>query len=148
MSKKRGSIRYVPLDSIVEDVIKDYLTSRTSTISELFVSKKGGALTSRAIQFMVKKYAARAGIDKKVTPHKLRHTCATHLLQEGAHLVAIQKLLGHKSLNTTQIYLHITITDLKQLSQRHPMRKMRTVIGLCGKPVTCFQAPYGARTGT
>ncbi|WCK52939.1 tyrosine-type recombinase/integrase [Aneurinibacillus sp. Ricciae_BoGa-3] len=145
---KGGRERYVPLDSIVEDVIKDYLTSRTSTISELFVSKKGGALTSRAIQFMVKKYAARAGIDKKVTPHKLRHTCATHLLQEGAHLVAIQKLLGHKSLNTTQIYLHITITDLKQLSQRHPMRKMRTVIGLCGKPVTCFQAPYGARTGT
>ena len=81
---------------------------------------------------MVKKYAKEANIDKKVTPHKLRHTCATHLLQEGAHLVSIQKLLGHKSLTTTQIYLHITITDLKELSKQHPMRKMRTIIGLNG----------------
>jgi site-specific recombinase XerD len=97
---------------------------------------------------MVKKYAKEANIDKEVTPHKLRHTCATHLLQEGAHLVSIQKLLGHKSLNTTQIYLHITITDLKELSKQHPMRKMRTIIGLKGDPVNSFQTPYGTRTGT
>jgi len=97
---------------------------------------------------MVKKYAEQAKIDKTVTPHKLRHTCATHLLQEGAHLVSIQKLLGHKSLNTTQIYLHVTIADLKDLSKQHPMRKMRVVLGLRGDPVRTFQTPYGVRTGT
>lgn len=145
---KGGRERYVPLDAIVEESLKEYIEVRKSEIAELFVSKKGGALTPRAIQYMVKKYAKEANIDKEVTPHKLRHTCATHLLQEGAHLVSIQKLLGHKSLNTTQIYLHITITDLKELSKQHPMRKMRTIIGLKGDPVSSFQTPYGTRTGT
>ena len=145
---KGGRERYVPLDSIVEESLKEYIEVRKSEIPELFVSKKGGALTPRAIQYMVKKYAKEANIDKEVTPHKLRHTCATHLLQEGAHLVSIQKLLGHKSLTTTQIYLHITITDLKELSKQHPMRKMRTIIGLKGTPITSFQSPYGERTGT
>ena len=145
---KGGRERYVPLDAIVEESLKEYIDVRKSEIAELFVSKKGGALTPRAIQYMVKKYAKEANIDKEVTPHKLRHTCATHLLQEGAHLVSIQKLLGHKSLNTTQIYLHITITDLKELSKQHPMRKMRTIIGLKGDPVSSFQTPYGTRTGT
>jgi site-specific recombinase XerD len=145
---KGGRERYVPLDAIVEESLKEYIEVRKSEIAELFVSKKGGALTPRAIQYMVKKYAKEANIDKEVTPHKLRHTCATHLLQEGAHLVSIQKLLGHKSLNTTQIYLHITITDLKELSKQHPMRKMRMIIGLKGDPVSSFQTPYGTRTGT
>lgn len=148
ISGKGGRERYVPLDPIVDEAIQDYLLSRTSEIPELFVSKKLGALTPRAIQFMVKKYAQKAQIDKVVTPHKLRHTCATHLLQEGAHLVSIQKLLGHKSLTTTQIYLHITITDLLELSKKHPMRKMRTMMGLIGDSVTSFQIPYGSRTGT
>lgn len=148
ISGKGGRERYVPLDPIVDEAIQEYLKSRNSTISELFVSKKHGSLTPRAIQLMVKKYAQEAKIDKKVTPHKLRHTCATHLLQEGAHLVSIQKLLGHKSLTTTQIYLHITIADLKELSKQHPMRRMRTVMGLKGDPVSSFQAPYGVRTGT
>jgi len=148
ISGKGGRERYVPLDPIVDEAIQDYLLSRTSEISELFVSKKRGALTPRAIQFMVKKYAQNAQIDKVVSPHKLRHTCATHLLQEGAHLVSIQKLLGHKSLTTTQVYLHITITDLLELSKKHPMRKMRTMMGLIGDSVTSFQIPYGSRTGT
>lgn len=148
ISGKGGRERYVPLDPTVDEAIQEYLQSRTSEIPELFVSKKGGALTPRAIQFMVKKYAQKAQIDKNVTPHKLRHTCATHLLQEGAHLVSIQKLLGHKSLTTTQIYLHITIADLKELSKQHPMRKMRTIMGLKGDPVRSFQTPYSTRTGT
>lgn len=148
ISGKGGRERYVPLDPIVDEAIQEYLKSRNSSIAELFVSKKRGSLTPRAIQLMVKKYAQEAKIDKKVTPHKLRHTCATHLLQEGAHLVSIQKLLGHKSLTTTQIYLHITIVDLKELSKQHPIRRMRTVMGLKEHPLSSFQIPYRARTGT
>jgi len=148
VSGKGGKDRFVPLDPIVEESLQKYLDSRTNQIPQLFVSKKGGALTPRAIQFMVKKYAVAAKIDKNVTPHKLRHTCATHLLQEGAKEVSIQKLLGHKSLSTTQIYLHITITDLKVLCQQHPMRKMRTTLGLPALIPSSFQSPYGSRTGT
>lgn len=147
VSGKGGRERYVPLDTTVEEVIKEYLSSRTSSIPEVFVSKKGGALTPRAIQFMVKKYADEASVSKRVTPHTLRHTCATHLLQEGAHLVSIQKLLGHKSLNTTQIYLHVTIAELKELSKQHPLRNMRGILALTGEPVSTFQSPYGVRTG-
>jgi integrase/recombinase XerD len=148
ISGKGGRDRFVPLDPLAEEALREYLNSRASQISALFISKKGGTLTPRALQFMVKKYAAAANIDKNITPHKLRHTCATHLLQEGAHLVSIQKLLGHKSLMTTQIYLHITITDLKVLCHQHPLRKMRTVMGLSGVPTSQFQTPYGIRTGT
>lgn len=73
ISGKGGRERYVPLDPIAGEAIQDYLLSRTSEIPELFVSKKGGALTPRAIQFLVKKYAQQAQIDKAVTPHKLRN---------------------------------------------------------------------------
>ena len=148
ISGKGGKDRFVPLDPTVEESLQEYLNSRTSQIPELFVSKKGGALTPRAIQFMVKKYAAAAQIDKNITPHKLRHTCATHLLQEGANLVSIQKLLGHKSLTTTQIYLHITIADLKTLCQQHPLRTMHTAMGLLAIPASHFQTPYGSRAGS
>ncbi|GKS09847.1 hypothetical protein YDYSY3_08470 [Paenibacillus chitinolyticus] len=62
--------------------------------------------------------------------------------------MSIQKLLGHKSLMTTQIYLHVTFADLKDLSKYHPLRKMRTQLGLKGDPVHFFQSPYGTRTRT
>jgi site-specific recombinase XerD len=74
------------------------------------------------VQRNIKVLARRAGITKNVTPHKLRHSFATHMLQNGGNVVAIQKLLGHASLNTTQIYTHYNVDDLKEMYGRtHPL---------------------------
>ncbi len=79
-------------------------------------------LTPRTVQRDIKVLARRAGIGKNVTPHKLRHSFATHMLQNGGNVVAIQKLLGHASLNTTQIYTHYNVDDLKEMYGRtHPL---------------------------
>lgn len=81
-------------------------------------------LTPRTVQRDIKTLARRAGIAKKVTPHKLRHSFATHMLQNGGNVVAIQKLLGHSSLNTTQIYTHYNVDELKEMYGRtHPLGK-------------------------
>ncbi len=81
-------------------------------------------LTTRTVQRDIKLLASRAGITKHVTPHKLRHSFATHMLQNGGNVVAIQKLLGHTSLNTTQIYTHYNVDDLKDMyAHTHPMSK-------------------------
>lgn len=81
-------------------------------------------LTPRTVQRDIKTLALRAGINKKVTPHKLRHSFATHMLQNGGNVVAIQKLLGHTSLNTTQIYTHYSVDELKDMYlHTHPMSK-------------------------
>ena len=81
-------------------------------------------LNIRTVERDIKSLASRAGINKKVTPHKLRHSFATHMLQNGGNVVAIQKLLGHTSLNTTQIYTHYSVDELKDMYARtHPMSK-------------------------
>jgi len=86
--------------------------------------KKLFDLTPRMIQLEIKKLARMAGINKNVTPHKLRHSFATHMLQNGGNVVAIQKLLGHTSLNTTQIYTHYSVDELKDMyAHTHPMGK-------------------------
>lgn len=71
---------------------------------------------------MVRRYAQAAGVKKKVTPHLWRHTCATHLLQNRANVRHVQEMLGHKSLATTERYLRLTITDLKDAHRRHHPR--------------------------
>lgn len=81
-------------------------------------------VTPRTVQRDIKILGARAGITKHVTPHKLRHSFATHMLQNGGNVVAIQKLLGHTSLNTTQIYTHYNVDDLKDMyAHTHPMSR-------------------------
>ncbi len=76
----------------------------------VFINRFGSRLTQRAIQILVRKYALKAGIDERVHPHLLRHSFATHLLDNGAELRVVQELLGHTNPNTTQIYLHVTET--------------------------------------
>lgn len=78
--------------------------------SAVFINRFGARLTQRAIQILVRKYALKAGIDERVHPHLLRHSFATHLLDNGAELRVVQELLGHTNPNTTQIYLHVTET--------------------------------------
>jgi len=81
-------------------------------------------LSIRTVERDIKMLAAKAGINKKVTPHKFRHSFATHMLQNGGNVVAIQKLLGHTSLNTTQIYTHYSVDELKDMyAHTHPMGK-------------------------
>lgn len=87
----------------------------------LFLNRKGGRLTSRSVERILKKYLALAGLDPKLSPHALRHSFATHLLDAGADLRSVQELLGHASLSTTQIYTHVTVEKLKEVyEQAHP----------------------------
>ena len=82
--------------------------------SQLFLNKFGGRLTARSIRTILKKYLKKAGIKKNISPHDIRHSFATHLLQEGAGIREIQELLGHENISTTQIYTHLNIKKLKK----------------------------------
>ena len=88
----------------------------------IFLNRTGTRLTTRSIERMLVNYAKKAGIDKKVTPHTLRHSFATHLLAGGADLRIVQELLGHASLSTTQVYTHITKERLKKIYDTHHPR--------------------------
>ena len=102
-----------------EQEARPYLAD--SEIATLFVNREGTPLTPRSIQRMLRKQAQRAGIEKAVTPHMLRHTFATHLLEGGADLRVVQELLGHVSLSTTQIYTHVSQERLRDVyRQAHP----------------------------
>jgi integrase/recombinase XerC len=90
----------------------------------IFLNRNGGRLTGRTVQIRLQKYASSIGITKKVHPHMLRHTFATHLLDGGADLRVVQELLGHASLTTTQIYTHVSKGRAKQVYlAAHPMAR-------------------------
>ncbi|MYC31488.1 MAG: site-specific tyrosine recombinase XerD [Chloroflexi bacterium] len=108
--------------------LQDYLsTSRMSLIGSnkdetaLFVNHRGERLTRQWVWNILKTYSKRAGIDRKITPHTLRHSFATHLLQKGASLRHVQELLGHSSISTTQVYTHLTDTHMRdEYEKSHP----------------------------
>ncbi|MCI0376441.1 MAG: tyrosine recombinase XerC [Gemmataceae bacterium] len=90
----------------------------------LFLNKNGTRLTSRSVGRLLEKYLALAGLDPKASPHSLRHSFATHLLDHGADIRSVQELLGHRSLGTTQVYTHVTTKRLKDsYDKAHPRAK-------------------------
>jgi integrase/recombinase XerC len=121
---KGGVERIVPIGSKAIDAIKYFLEKRnelTPKVDYLFINSRGGRLSVRSIARMVKKYANLSGIPKNISPHVLRHTFATHLLGGGADLRAIQEMLGHKSLSTTQRYTHASIEKIMEIYDKtHP----------------------------
>ena len=119
--------RIVPVGKKAVERIRHYLQLRTSVIkadkptNALFLNRRGIRLTVRSIQRMVDQTNRKCGIDKAVSPHVLRHTFATHLLNAGADLRSIQELLGHASLSTTQKYTHVNLDQLiKVYDKAHP----------------------------
>lgn len=103
--------------------LQDYLTERTPALQgdPLFTNPKGGRLTPRTVQNIVKRWCLRVGLPPETSPHTLRHSFATHLLDNGADLKSVQQLLGHESLATTQIYTHVSIERLKKtVETAHP----------------------------
>lgn len=107
--------RIVIFDNATLDLIEEYLEKRGVENEYLFVNQRNNTLTSRYVQYMIKEYAEKAGIKRRVTPHILRHSFATHLLKNGVDIRAIQQLLGHSNLSTTQIYTSVDMHTLKDV---------------------------------
>lgn len=127
---KGDKIRVVFISKRACEAIKDYLEKREDIDDALFIqfsknkeSKKDKRLSPRSVERIVQKYAKKAGITKKVTPHIIRHSFATDLLRNGADLRSVQALLGHANIGTTQVYTHVTDTYLKEIHKRFHQRK-------------------------
>lgn len=118
---KGGKERIVPLGRKAVEALRAYLAGRETTTGPLFRNARGGRLTVRSIHRIVRARARAAGLHRRVTPHTLRHTFATHLLDAGADLRLIQELLGHARLGTTQKYTHVSTDRLmKVYDAAHP----------------------------
>ena len=113
--------RLVPIGDRALQTIRKYLEKRDKNAKGLFLNLRGKRLTDRAIRQFIEKYIRRLSLREGISPHTLRHSFATHLLDRGADLRAVQELLGHKDLSTTQIYTHITTDRLKKAyNKAHP----------------------------
>lgn len=110
---KGGKDRLIVIPEQLTQGIKRYLRKRSTTSIYVFPGKDGGQMTTRNVQKIVSTAVKNAAISKGITPHKLRHSFATHLLEKGNDVRIIQELLGHANLQTTQIYTHVTKSTLK-----------------------------------
>lgn len=120
--------RLVPLGEEAHESLQAYLTSGRPELlngvqtNSVFVTSRKSGMTRQAFWYMVRRYAARCDISQKLSPHMLRHSFATHLLNHGADLRVVQLLLGHSDLSTTQIYTHIAREGLKRMHETHHPR--------------------------
>ncbi|MBN1794690.1 MAG: site-specific tyrosine recombinase XerD [Candidatus Omnitrophica bacterium] len=126
---KGGRERIVPIGKMALRYLRMYLDGARpyflkghgGTIREMFISQLGRKISRQSIWKIIKKYAREAGIRKKIMPHTLRHSFATHLLERGADLRVVQEMLGHADISTTQIYTHVDRERLKSIHRRfHP----------------------------
>lgn len=113
--------RIVPVGDHALKAIRHYLDKRKRKNDAIFLNKNGTRLSTRGVRNIVDKYIVKAGIRQGISPHTLRHSFATHLLNRGADLRSVQELLGHANLSTTQIYTHLTTERLKAVYDKaHP----------------------------
>ena len=127
---KGGKDRVVPLGKSVCDLIDSYLKGirpewpNAGKSDALFLNRWGNPMNPNAVWAIVRKYAKLADIQKPTSTHTFRHSCATHMVRNGAPIRHIQEMLGHESLETTQIYTRVTINDLREMHQKfHPREK-------------------------
>ena len=127
--------RLTPIGSQAIKALQRYFERRAAEsqttgplTGRVFLNKHGGSLSTRSVRRKLDKYLSAAGLDPGISPHTLRHSFATHLLNNGADLRSVQELLGHQSLSTTQIYTHLTTSRMKQVyDSAHPRATMPTV---------------------
>lgn len=119
--------RIVPLGQVALKAIQEYIQHQPPKLRDnglkkpLYLNRSGGRLTDRSVRRMILKYCRATGLKKEVSPHMLRHSFATHMLDRGADLRSVQELLGHENLSTTQIYTHVTTKRLKEAYEAaHP----------------------------
>lgn len=122
--------RFVPISEYTQKLINIYrkeirvhVPVKKEASDTLFLNRRGNKLTRAMIFTIVKRLAEKAGIKKKISPHTFRHSFATHLLENGADLRAIQQMLGHESITTTEVYMHVDRSHLRQVMEEfHPRR--------------------------
>ena len=128
---KGGKERLVPIGSTAVEVVDRYLRSVRPALDGgkgggvVFLNQRGTPLSRMSVWTIVTRAATRAGIQRKISPHTLRHSCATHLLEGGADLVVVQELLGHADISTTQIYTHLDREYLRQTHRKYHPRNQR-----------------------
>jgi len=122
--------RIVPVGSKAIEALKAYLEKRGILDGKepLFLNSRGGRLTARSVGRVIKKYTKRSGIFRRVSPHTLRHSFATHLLDAGADIREIQEMLGHASLSTTQRYIHLSLGKLMEVYDKAHPRSFRNKV--------------------
>lgn len=125
---KGSKERLVPVTDIALESISNYLDTRPQAKGDepLFLGSKGGRLSGEGLAQIVKKSAVDSRVARKVTPHSLRHSFATHLLNNGCDLKSLQEMLGHKSLAATQVYTHVSLERLKKVyNAAHPESEVK-----------------------
>jgi site-specific recombinase XerD len=141
---KGGHERTLPLNASVVESLSLYREHRGVQLPHrpFFLSRSNKALSRNAVYERVRKYGRQSKVNAQLSPHKLRHTFATHLVRAGVNLVTIRDLLGHRQLSSTQIYLHVTAEDLRVAANRHPVARLTpTVDHLLAKVKLPFQPP-------
>ena len=126
---KGGKERYIQIaSSEILGILKNYYRENTDAIKQsgfFFVNNRGCRYTEQSIRLMLKKYTRLAGIERNITPHMFRHSFATYLIEEGVDISCVQQILGHSSIKTTQIYIHVAAKKQAEiLRESHPRNRM------------------------
>ena len=129
---KGGRERYVQIATPeIQDILKKYYAQNENAIKKngyFFINSRGGRYTEQSVRLMLKKYTRLAGIERNITPHMFRHSFATYLIEEGVDVSCVQQILGHSSIKTTQIYIHIAARKQAEiLREMHPRNRMKII---------------------